>query len=95
LSNLLHHKIKEQRVVTLFTLYITNFGFSKQRGFEEEKDLQEIHFEKVYSPYYQQKGGVSFDSLERGKLLLFEKNDVLGNFLLQLKNKSSLKEDYL
>ncbi|MBO4580186.1 MAG: class I SAM-dependent methyltransferase [Clostridiales bacterium] len=38
-----------------------------------EKDLQGIHFEKVYSPYYQQKGGVSFDSLERGKFLLFEK----------------------
>ena len=38
-----------------------------------EKDLQGIHFEKVYSPYYQQKGGVTFDSLERGKFLLFEK----------------------
>ena len=38
-----------------------------------EKDLQGIHFEKVYSPYYQQKGGVTFDSLERGKLLVFEK----------------------
>ena len=38
-----------------------------------EKDLQGIHFEKVYSPYYQQKGGVTFDSLERGKLLVFVK----------------------
>ena len=38
-----------------------------------EKDLQGIHFEKVYSPYYQQKGGVTFDSLERGKFLVFEK----------------------
>ncbi|MBR3033470.1 MAG: hypothetical protein IKH92_10685 [Clostridiales bacterium] len=38
-----------------------------------EKDLQGIHFEKVYSPYYQQKGGVTFDGLERGKLLVFEK----------------------
>lgn len=38
-----------------------------------EKDLQGIHFEKVYSPYYQQKGGITFDSLERGKLLVFEK----------------------
>ena len=37
------------------------------------KDLQGIHFEKVYSPYYQQKGGVTFDSLERGKMLVFEK----------------------
>jgi ubiquinone/menaquinone biosynthesis C-methylase UbiE len=38
-----------------------------------EKDLQGIHFEKVYSPYYQQKGGVTFDSLERGKILVFER----------------------
>ena len=38
-----------------------------------EKDLEGIHFEKVYSPYYQQKGGVTFDSLERGKILVFEK----------------------
>ena len=38
-----------------------------------KKDLQGIHFEKVYSPYYQQKGGVTFDGLERGKLLVFEK----------------------
>ena len=38
-----------------------------------EKDLNGIHFEKVYSPYYQQKGGVTFDSLERGKILVFEK----------------------
>ncbi|MCR4557950.1 MAG: class I SAM-dependent methyltransferase [Saccharofermentans sp.] len=38
-----------------------------------EKDLEGIHFEKVYSPYYQQKGGVTFDSLERGKMLVFEK----------------------
>ena len=38
-----------------------------------EKDLDGIHFEKVYSPYYQQKGGVTFDSLERGKVLVFEK----------------------
>ncbi len=38
-----------------------------------EKDLEGIHFEKVYSPYYQQKGSVTFDSLERGKILVFEK----------------------
>ena len=38
-----------------------------------EKNLQGIHFEKVYSPYYQQKGGVTFDSLERGKIIVFEK----------------------
>ena len=45
------------------------------RGFTyEEKDLQGIHFEKVYSPYYQQKGGITFESLERGKLLVFRKN---------------------
>ena len=37
-----------------------------------DKDLQGIHFEKVYSPYYQQKGGITFDGLERGKLLLFK-----------------------
>ena len=43
-------------------------------GFEYvEKNLQGIHFEKVYSPYYQQKGGVEFDSLERGKILAFVK----------------------
>ena len=41
-------------------------------GFEyAENDLQGIHFEKVYSPYYQQKGGVNFDELERGKILVF------------------------
>ena len=40
-----------------------------------EKDLQGIHFEKVYSPYDQQKGGVTLDSLERGRLLVFEKNE--------------------
>lgn len=38
-----------------------------------EKNLEGIHFEKVYSPYYQQKGGVTFDSLERGKFMSFEK----------------------
>lgn len=38
-----------------------------------EKDLEGIHFEKVYSPYYMQKGGVSFDGLERGKFLIFAK----------------------
>ncbi|MBO4636087.1 MAG: class I SAM-dependent methyltransferase [Clostridiales bacterium] len=37
-----------------------------------EKDLLGIHFEKVYSPYYQQKGGVTFESLERGKMLIFK-----------------------
>ena len=47
---------------------ISGFGFTYV-----EKDLQGIHFEKVYSPYYQQKGGVAFDSLERGRLLVFEK----------------------
>ena len=36
------------------------------------KDQEGIHFEKVYSPYYQQKGGVTFDGLERGKMLIFE-----------------------
>jgi ubiquinone/menaquinone biosynthesis C-methylase UbiE len=38
-----------------------------------EKNLEGIHLEKVYSPYYQQKGGVTFESLERGKFLIFEK----------------------
>ena len=46
---------------------ISSFGFTYV-----EKDLEGIHFEKVYSPYYQQKGGVTFDSLERGKLLVFQ-----------------------
>ena len=47
---------------------ISGYGFTYI-----EKDLEGIHFEKVYSPYYQQKGGVTFDSLERGKFLIFEK----------------------
>ena len=47
---------------------IEDYGFTYV-----EKDLQGIHFEKAYSPYYQQKGGVTFDSLERGKFLIFEK----------------------
>lgn len=47
---------------------ITGMGFTYV-----EKDLLGIHFEKVYSPYYQQKGGVTFDSLERGKILVFTK----------------------
>ena len=47
---------------------ISGYGFTYI-----ENDLQGIHFEKVYSPYYQQKGGVDFDSLERGKLLVFRK----------------------
>ena len=47
---------------------ISGYGFTYV-----EKDLQGIHFEKVYSPYYQQKGGVTFESLERGKFLIFEK----------------------
>ena len=47
---------------------ISSFGFTYV-----EKNLEGIHFEKVYSPYYQQKGGVTFDSLERGKFLIFEK----------------------
>ena len=47
---------------------ICGYGF-KYTG----KDLEGIHFEKVYSPYYQQKGGVTFESLGRGKLLVFEK----------------------
>ena len=38
-----------------------------------EKNMEGIHFEKVYSPYYQQKGGVTFESLERGKFLFFVK----------------------
>ncbi len=32
-----------------------------------------VHFEKAYSPYYQQKGGLSLDELERGRLLVFRK----------------------
>ena len=47
---------------------ISGYGFAYL-----ENDLQGIHFEKVYSPYYQQKGGVTFDSLERGKFLMFVK----------------------
>lgn len=47
---------------------ITDYGFTYI-----EKDIEGIHFEKVYSPYYQQKGGVTFDSLERGKMLVFSK----------------------
>ena len=39
-----------------------------------DKDLEGVHFEKVYSPYYQQKGGVTFESLERGKFLIFERS---------------------
>lgn len=39
-----------------------------------DNDLQGIHFEKVYSPYYLQKGGVTFDSLERGRILVFKKS---------------------
>ena len=42
-------------------------------GFEyAEKNLEGIHFEKAYSPYYQQKGGIGFDDLERGKMLIFK-----------------------
>ena len=47
---------------------ITEYGFAYI-----DNELQGIHFEKVYSPYYQQKGGITFESLERGKLLIFEK----------------------
>ena len=47
---------------------ITGYGFKYI-----EKDLQGIHFEKVYSPYYRNKGGITFGGLERGKLLVFEK----------------------
>jgi ubiquinone/menaquinone biosynthesis C-methylase UbiE len=47
---------------------ISGYGFTYI-----EKNLEGIHFEKVYSPYYQQKGGVTFDSLERGKFLIFAK----------------------
>ena len=47
---------------------ISGYGFTYI-----EKNLEGIHFEKVYSPYYQQKGGVTFDSLERGKFMSFEK----------------------
>ena len=44
------------------------------QGFEYiEKNLEGIHFEKAYSPYYQQKGGISLDDLERGKVLVFIK----------------------
>ena len=45
---------------------ICSYGFSYTG-----KDQEGIHFEKVYSPYYQQKGGVTFDGLERGKMLIF------------------------
>ncbi len=45
-----------------------------EQGFEYiEKNLEGIHFEKAYSPYYQQKGGISLDDLERGKVLVFKK----------------------
>ena len=47
---------------------ITGYGFKYI-----EKNLQGIHFEKVYSPYYRNKGGITFGGLERGKLLVFEK----------------------
>ena len=47
---------------------ITGYGFKYI-----EKNLQGIHFEKVYSPYYQNKGGITFDGLESGKLLVFKK----------------------
>ena len=47
---------------------ISGYGFK-----HIEKDFEGIHFEKVYSPYYQQKGGVTFESLERGKMLIFVK----------------------
>lgn len=40
---------------------ICSYGFTYT-----EKDQEGIHFEKEYSPYYQQKGGVTFDGLERG-----------------------------
>ena len=43
-------------------------------GFEHmDIEARGIHFEKVYSPYYQQKRGVSLDELERGRLLVFRK----------------------
>ena len=38
-----------------------------------EKNLEDIHFEKAYSPYYQQKGGITLDDPERGKVLVFKK----------------------
>ena len=47
---------------------ITEYGFAYI-----DNELQGIHFEKVYSPYYQQKGGITFESLEKGKLLVFNK----------------------
>jgi len=44
------------------------------QGFEYiEKNLEGIHFEKAYSPYYQQKGGITLKDLERGKMLVFKK----------------------
>ena len=49
---------------------ISSYGFSYTG-----KDIEGIHFEKVYSPYYQQKGGITFDGLERGKMLIFELTD--------------------
>ena len=48
---------------------ISGYGFTYI-----DKNIEGIHFEKVYSPYYQQKGGVTFDSLERGKFLIFKKS---------------------
>ena len=47
---------------------ICDYGFNYV-----ENDLQGIHFEKAYSPYYQQKGGVNLEELERGKILVFTK----------------------
>ena len=44
-------------------------------GFEYvENDLEGIHFEKAYSSYYKQKGGIDFDDMERGKMLIFKKS---------------------
>lgn len=48
---------------------VSEFGFKKL-------DLPEkigIHFEKYHSSHYIEKGGLTFDSLERGKILTFIK----------------------
>jgi ubiquinone/menaquinone biosynthesis C-methylase UbiE len=47
----------------------------QELGFQliKEKNKYGIHFEKVHSPYYINKGGVSFNDLEKGLILNFVK----------------------
>lgn len=44
-------------------------------GFKELNEVEDrgIHFEKYHSPHYIKKGGVTFESLERGTILNFVK----------------------